>query len=246
MLVGPPRGIGPARLAVVDSRLRVRSVRLARIAAGYRIDREKGTFEQRHPGLAVDDATGRAFVAAGGAPIAVVALKTLAVTYRPLGRVVRKAGSGPRREVRWLGDGKLAISGADERSSVDARGRIQTRIEPAGVTVVDTASWSATTLDPAATSTAITEAGLLTWGISWSAGRPRGSGLRLHGPEGERFHLFGDEALWLVRAAGARAIVGRAGRSGYDLVDLEAAQVIAHVAAEPTMPLVGAFEEFSG
>lgn len=241
VLLGPPGGIGPARLAVVDARLRVRRVVLSRISAGLKVDRAHQTFEQRRPGLAVDAAGERAFVVAGGAPVAVVTLRTLAVAYhRPAptsSDAATKAGSGLLRGVRWLGDGMLAVSGVDE---------LQARSVPAGATLVDTKTWTSTTLDAAATSVASSERGLLAWGIYRNGTRTAGTGLHLYAGGDEVFHLFGSEAIWLVRAAGSRAVVGRAGRSGYDLVDLETGSVGAHLEGQPPLPLTGQFPEFAG
>jgi hypothetical protein len=76
LLAGPPEGIGPARVAVVDAGGRARTVSLPGIAAGFQEPADwsqAGASSRRaQPSLAVDPDGRRAFVVGAGTPVAVV------------------------------------------------------------------------------------------------------------------------------------------------------------------------------
>ena len=116
LLLRPPDGIGPARLAVVDANGRVRSVVLDRIAVGSPLQVEESeVVKTRYAGLAVDPAGTAYVVAAEG--IAQVDLRTLAVAYRTPPRALAKLLSGPFRTARWLGGGLVAVAGGSYTSA---------------------------------------------------------------------------------------------------------------------------------
>ena len=54
---------------------------------------------------------------------------------------------GPQRQALWLGDGLLALTGVDDQTSIDAKGNWHYRFDPAGLTLIDTRSWTARTID---------------------------------------------------------------------------------------------------
>src|SRR3954453_857107 len=141
-LVATPNAIGPASLELAGADGAVRGVPLERVLAGVRLlgtDAAPDRVERHVPGLAVDWPGRRAFVVAAGL-VAQVDLRTLAVSYHSLRRTPSllergrgwldpeadaKSAGGPARSAVWLGDGRLAVTGADEE-------------RPAGLAFVDT------------------------------------------------------------------------------------------------------------
>jgi hypothetical protein len=147
LLVAPARQVGAARVAVVDGRGAVRFLRLERILAGERSsDPAEHRFERRLPGLAVDAKGHRAFVVGAGLVAEVDLVELRASYHRPgrsaLARTRSQARLDPAaeedgasaitRSARWLGDGRIAVAGADEESFMDPHGEEQTRIRATG------------------------------------------------------------------------------------------------------------------
>jgi hypothetical protein len=143
--------IGPATLATVDSSLRLRTVRLKEITAGskhVRIGNDvEGTF--RSPGLAVDTAGSRAFVISAGQPVARVDLATWRLSYHPVATRLpqsrTKRSEGTEVNAEWLGNGLLAVAGWNQ--SLEG-----TELQPTGLRVIDTSTWTERLVDPTATS----------------------------------------------------------------------------------------------
>jgi hypothetical protein len=227
LLVAPAKEIGPARLAVVDAAGAVRVLPLERIATGVKLlSPSDHQVEQRLPALAVDAGGRRAFVVDGGGLVADVDLAGLAVSYHEPGRPASvldrlrdwlepaaeaKGGSGSTRSAHWLGGGLLAVAGTDEESSTDARGRQRTRIRPAGLSLVDTRSWSVRPVDPGATDVHVAGDLLLATGASWDSatGVRRAIGLAAYGLDGGKlFHLLAGKEAWIAGLYGGRAYVG--------------------------------------
>jgi hypothetical protein len=183
------------------------------------------------PGLAIDRDGRRAFVVAPGL-VAEVDLRTLAVSYhslRParslLGRVRRwldpeaqaKDVSGPVRSAQWLGDGRLAVTGADE----DGR-----RVRAAGLALVDTRGWSARTIDPSASDVRVADGLLLAGGGTL--------GLAAYAFDGsEAFHLFAGRQAWVSQVHAGRAYVGVGGEDAVRVVDLATGREIGRRSAPP-------------
>jgi hypothetical protein len=204
--------IGPVRLQVVDDHGRVRSVRLDRVTAGFQNppdwDRPGAYGITRDAGLAVDPAGGRAFVAAAGSTVAEVDLANLRVTYRRLRQPASllrrlahwlvppaeaKQVAGSWRSACWLGDGLLAVSGADAGITGATVAEQRLDMRPNGLKLVDTRSWTVRPLDPAAGSASWQGGRLFAFGERWdrTAQRPRGAGLTVLGPGDLRRHLLG-------------------------------------------------------
>jgi hypothetical protein len=212
LLLSPVDELGAARLALVDADGNVRSVVLDRILAGSRIPTEEPegpVGEAWRPGLAVDAVGGRAFVVGGRAPIAEVDLATLDVRYHDLTRPASLLGrlrnwlepeaqakgpvAGSWRTALWLGDDKLAFTGEDGR----AVGGGKVDVTAAGLTLVNTSSWSAETLQERANGIAFAAGTLMATRQGFEVGR--GIGLLGFDRDGSRrFHLLGDARLAIV------------------------------------------------
>jgi hypothetical protein len=220
--------IGPTRLLTIDAAGAIRSVVLQRIKSG-------GTYNDGRPpeawvpGIAVDPATERAFVVGGGAPVAEVDLRRLALSYHDvrsstsfLGRLIdwfvpaaaaKGPIAGPVRQAVWLGDGKLAIAGVDVDVVAHQFG-IDVNTQPFGLKVVDTRTWTARMLDERATGFAAAASALLAYAGSYDDQyRPTGGiGLAGYTLDGKRlFHTFGDETLFWAEVIGSAAYVAPEG-----------------------------------
>jgi hypothetical protein len=221
LLLSPVDEVGTARLAVVDAEGNVRTVVLDRILAGSRIpvgEPDAPVGEAWRPGLAVDALGGRAFVVGGGAPIAEVDLANLAVSYHDLARPASLLGrlrnwlepearakgpvAGSWRTARWLGGDKLAFTGEDGR----ALGGGKVDVTAAGLTLVNTSSWSAETLEERANGIAFAAGTLMATRQGFEVGR--GIGLLGFDRDGSRrFHLLGDAPLAIVGTLDDRVFV---------------------------------------
>ena len=201
LILGPRRDVGPSRLVRVSASGGIRSVPLAGIRAG-----SAGPLDSR-PGLAIDHASARAFVVQAAAPVAEVDLRTLQVLAHPplvRGRTPDHT-TGATRDALWLGNGLLAITGSDSRSSGAAT--------PAGLTLVSTVHWSARKIDRHATD-AVVWSGvwrggtLLASSYLYSGGRTFGSGLTGYSLTGaRRFHRYGDAPILGVQPLGSHVLV---------------------------------------
>jgi hypothetical protein len=251
LLLGPPQdgiavapvtngifsgAIGPTRLVTIDPRGGIRWVVLPRTKSGGTYNNGRPP-EAWIPGIAVDLATERAFVAGGGAPVAEVDLRRLAVSYHELRTSTSFLGgvldwfvpaaaakgpiAGPVRQATWLGDGKLAIAGVD----VDVVARqfgIDVNNEPFGLKLVDTRNWTVRTLDDRATALAAAGNVLLAYAGSFDEQyRPTGGiGLVGYTHDGRKlFHSFGDATLFWAKTVGSTAYVAPEGAIvGVDVV----------------------------
>jgi hypothetical protein len=235
LLLGPPDGVAPARLVVADGRGRVRSTPLPGVVAGFQEPDDwnsPGSSGRRaQPGLAVDPAGRRAFVVAAGAPVAEVDLTTLGVAWHPLreraGLADRladwllpaaeaKAVHGPVRLAAWLGGGLLAVWGHDDGRPEVRGSTVEQWRRPAGLQVIDTRTWSATTIDPRASGAVAARGRLLSFGrLVGPPAMPdtqtptvQGYGLTVFGPGDRRpVHLFGTQQVIWLQVTGDRAYV---------------------------------------
>jgi hypothetical protein len=141
---------GPARVAIADADGNLRVADVGRISTGtvYDADTRDPHGTVRSAGFAVDPAGGRAYVVSPELLVAEVDLATLAVTYHGATRALAKSIEGPMRSAAWLGDGLLAVSGADYSATGTGARKVVSR--PFGLYVVDTRTWSVRLVDPAA------------------------------------------------------------------------------------------------
>lgn len=257
VLLGNHGSFAPARLAVVDADARIRIATVDRITAG---SIEEGGGSEYHlraiqPGLAVDPEGRRAFLVPHAGPVAEIDLRTLAVSYheldRPslLGRVLRwftpaaqaKVLEGPVRDARWLGDGMIAVAGVDYSLAASVNGQPRMVAAPAGVSLVDTRSWTTRILDDEASGFAVGPGLVVAQGGRWDSGQDRGygPGLRAFGLDGrERWRHRPGELLWMDPAGPLGYIQFRDLRT--EVVDLVSGSVLATVrwdAGNPTIQL---------
>ena len=145
-------GIKPVRVVEIDREGGARSVIVSQIKAGtkWRGNGSNRRASMRQPGFAVDRAGAVAYVIDPAGLVARIELTTLDVSYhsgatRRIARA-KKRIEGPMLFARWMGDGRIAISGATGRSRKTATGWQQTW-SPAGLAVLDTRTWMSRILD---------------------------------------------------------------------------------------------------
>lgn len=180
------REIAPARLVLINDREEFRSVSLPPIRIGF----DRISLQYTRPfgaaasgGLAVDGAGERAFVIGAAPTVAEVDLTTMTVRYHEVQGLERR-GDRSLRGVLWLDGGRIAVFGEDV---IVPAGDVRPTRVPAGVTVIDTMTWRAQTIDARA-STAAFAAGTL---IVYGGDSP---GLTGYASDGrERFRLFYNE-----------------------------------------------------
>ena len=141
---------GPARVAIADADGNLRVAEVGRISTGtvYDADSRDPHGTVRSAGFAVDLAGARAYVVSPELLVAEVDLATLAVSYHGATRVLAKSIEGPMRSAAWLGDGLLAVSGADYATTGAGSARKEVS-RPFGLYVVDTRTWTVRLVDPA-------------------------------------------------------------------------------------------------
>jgi hypothetical protein len=199
-LATPSVGIGPARLIVASRDLRIREVVLDRILAGADAgEDDQGPFRVATPGLALDPAGGRAFVA-GASVVASVDLKTLVVRNQAPARTSQKVSDGPQRVAAWLGHGTLAVSGADYAFE----GRVQ-RMTPYGLRLVNVDTGRSTIVEPRATDVAAVGGIALASGVVWTQ-PSSGMGVSAYDASGNLvWHRYDDATVQSPRVVGGRA-----------------------------------------
>jgi len=253
VLVLAPARYGPVRLVLARTDGTVAAVALERIWAGLD-ETTDGVPRLQAAGVAVEPRSGRAYVVAAGAPVAEVALDTLAVGYHTLAQPVSLLGrlhdwlepraqakflEGSRRLAYWLGDGRLAVFGYDT-STYRSGDRLAMRQRPSGLLVIDTRSWSSSVIDGRASELAVAKDALLSWGWGWDSGTQRelGTGVRIYDRTGAgRFHLFGARVILSVQVVGGRAFVRPSTGNGYSIIDTRTGRQIRTIRGRE-LPLV--------
>ncbi len=172
-------------------------------------------FTGAEPGLAVDPVGNTAFVVGGDQTVATVDLATLAVAYHDPTRMLARADkvlAGPTRETAWLGNGLLAVTGENDNAWLDANKAYQESVEPAGLTIVDTRTWTSRLVDAGTSRVSFNDGLLLATGESWdttagsSASKPIGNGLSAYSPAGVlAFHVLGKTPVQGVFVTGGTA-----------------------------------------
>jgi len=218
LLLAPPAGIGPTMLLFVDTRGTVRTVALDRVQAGQVSGRPSATGRVIRwwvPDLTLDLTGRRAFVVGGTAPVAEIDLRTMRVAYHELREPISLLGrlrkwlepaaqakgetEGPVRYARWLGGGRLAVSGFDARGETPSRAR--------GLKLIDTRTWAVRTLDQKAGDLVWTQGLLLAYGCCYRTG-DESLGLTAYDPTGRTlWRLFERRPIHAVQVSRGRAYV---------------------------------------
>jgi hypothetical protein len=226
VLAGPGERIGSATLVLASPDGQLLRAPLPRIRVGFQLAPRRLLGRELIPGVAVDEAGGRAYVIAATEPlVAEVNLADGAVTYHelrggagaagPVAVAAKGIANGAYRTARWVGDGTIAVSGEVTRTRPDSRraarrGLTVTRTDPYGLRLIRTADWTATTLNPLLRSFTLTGGLLLGMNAEPAslAGR-RPTGLVAYGPDGRRrFTRFRDRGrAWLREVAWPYAYV---------------------------------------
>jgi hypothetical protein len=195
-LVPPSDGIGPTTLVQVGANGSMRSVVLDRIQSGQHGDEGDAAVigEVRRAGLAIDTGGNRAFVVGAGEPVAEVDLTTMHVVYHGGSRTLTKAmWSGPVRDAHWLGNGVIAVTGQDARAWIDGNGQPHVVSTPAGLSLIDTTTWTSRMIDRAVGATMVSGDLLLGFGFSYDSttDQSTGTGLTAYSLDGSRlFHVL--------------------------------------------------------
>jgi hypothetical protein len=213
VLVLGPRGhtLGPSRLVEIRPDGRVRSAPLPAIRSGSMP--RKALTEVWSPGLAVDARRGRAFVVQAAAPVAEVDLASFQVRSHAAepSAGAADATAGRTRRALLLRSGLLAVTGSDCDDG---------RATPAGVTLIDTRTWRARTINRSATDAGLVAGTLLatSWPFDCGSASNTGTGLTAYSQDGRRrFHRFGHAPITGVQPIGTNALVGT--RAGLALID---------------------------
>jgi hypothetical protein len=204
----PAEGIGPARLVVVDPDGAMRSVSLDRIPAGGRTEgtEEDPTYRLASPGLAVDPVARRAYVVGQAPLLAEIDLDSLTVTYRELvssrSLAARtKVVTGWTRQATWLGDGRIAVTGAEYDGL---------RSTPSGLLVIDARFGTSRLLEPRASMAVVSQDVILAAGTArdGQTDEESGMGIGAFSADGELlWHALGTQPVWWAQTAGGYAYV---------------------------------------
>jgi hypothetical protein len=201
LLTAPRRGVGPLRLTVAGGK-GVRSVVVSGISGGSEVENGENGYLARQvvPGLAIDRAGRRAFIVPAGRTVAEASLSTLAIGYHSLSEPISLLGrlhnwlepaaeakliEGPQRKAAWLGNGLVAVTGADYSTRPGSDGEPEVHVEAAGLAFIDTGSWSTREIDDETSDFVVFDSSLLAFGdTSWGDPGLKGIGARGYDFEG--------------------------------------------------------------
>jgi hypothetical protein len=205
LVTGPRSGVGQVELTVVGGK-GMSSVLVSGVRGGSESENGADGFTARQvtPGLAIDREGRRAFIVTAARTVAEISLRDLAVEYHTLSEPISLLGrlrnwleptaeakliDGPQRKAAWLGDGVIAVTGADYSTVADANGEPQVHVRAAGLSLVDTRDWSIRTLDEETSDLSVAGSRLLAFGdTSW--GDPSAKGIGLVGYDFDGRRLF--------------------------------------------------------
>jgi hypothetical protein len=159
------------------------------------------------------------------------------------------------RSARWLGDGRIAVAGADEESFVDPHGKEQTRIRATGLSIIDADDWRTRQIDHGASDLLAAAGLLLVTGGSWDSAteKQKAIGLAAYNFDGaKRLHRFDGRQAWVEQVYQGRAYVGiplPEGSSQHELaiVDLVTGRTVGrHLSRMPSLLLDSASSWWEG
>ena len=187
--LGPTKGVGPLRILLADENGGVRTITVDGIDAGAEYaEPSEPAGRVLTPALTVDPETGRLYaVAARGLLVAEVDLASGAVDYHSLGASASKGNIGVWwRHAVWAGDGRIALTGT---TWPPPRGRRASAAPvPFGVRLIDTATWTISTLHRRPDAMHVGGDTVLASGTRWFdvGRRPRSTGLLAFDHAGRR------------------------------------------------------------
>ena len=221
VLIYPRSGIQSARLATIGPDGGILNAKDVGVVAGIRPATESEPRAQiAWPGFAVDSADQRAFIVGVG-QVAEVDLETFEISFPSLSEkrsilsrllawlepaAQAKLSYGWSRQVSWLGEDLLAVSGSNYE------GENQT---PAGLQLVDTKSGTVRTLERRASVHRFSQGLLLAFGAGHDGATDAdtGTGLAAYALDGSRlWQRFADEPIWSLEIGGGYAYVPFGGR----------------------------------
>jgi hypothetical protein len=230
-LIAPLDGIGPAKLAVIDDRGRVRTAPLPGIRAGSEMlnNGEQNQFE--YPALAANG--DRAVVIAADGTVADIRLDSLSTTMHVLSRPlahVHKFANGSSRTARFVDANVIALTGGD-----DAFDGTTQHATPAGLTRVDVRDWSLRALDADTSALALSGFGpgcIVCTNVLVGYGA---NGLAVYDRDGTpMFRLFAGTSVRPTAVAGAYVYIG--GSTHFTIVDTWTGTIVKTVdTAVPTL-----------
>jgi hypothetical protein len=237
ILRGPTSAIGPASLLLVGGGGETREIPLRRIVAGWHFDHEANppSGKESSPGLTLDATHGVAYVVTPDGLVAEIALDREEVRYHVVHGRFAKLYSGWNRRAFFVG-GKIVVTGRNSEVWTLADGKPAMRTDPAGLDVIDPATWQTHRLADSVSSVVPWGGGLLaTGGNSSTEDRnQRGMGIALYNLDGsERFRLLDGRQIWVSEVLGDRAYVFVANEELLRVVDLNSGRVIGTRRGDP-------------
>jgi len=225
LVTAPRNAIGPVELTVVGGK-GMSSVPIPNVLGGSEAENGADGFRARQvtPGLAIDRAGRRAFIVPAGRTVAEISLRNLALEYHELSEPVSLLGrlhnwlepsaeakliEGPQRKATWLGEGLIALTGADYTTVNDSNGQPEVHVQAAGLSFIDTSDWSLREINEETSDLTVSGPTLLAFGdTSW--GDPAAKGLGLVGYDhhgGELFQVLKSRRVGWLETAGDLAYV---------------------------------------
>ena len=176
VLEWPSGRVGPVRLNVIDPDGRARSIRVDRIRGGWA--RKAGQVVRvAEPGLAIDPAGERAWLADADGEICEVVLDSLAVRCNAVRTLAKVGNPWSRRQLKLVAEGTLALSGWEKPEAGPRAAR------SIGLWLVDTSTWRRRLVDRRVDSFRF--AGGVIVGV-------RRAGVTAYGPDGARRYGIDD------------------------------------------------------
>jgi hypothetical protein len=249
LLTAPRRRVGPVTVTVVGGK-GISSAQVEGILGGSEVRNGGQGYHARQvtPGLAVEQrpAGNRALVVSAGNRVAEVSLHDLAVEYHTLSEPVSLLGrmgnwleptaeakviEGPQRKAVSLGNGLVAVTGADYATEASSDGET-VLVEPAGLSLIDTGSWSIGKINSEVSDFTLFRSTLLAYGdTSWGNTSERGAGLTGYDLSGgEVFHVLDGRRVGWLEPSGELAYVVQNGR-GRIVVDALSGRILSRAHA---------------
>jgi hypothetical protein len=255
LLTAPRRHVGPVTITVAGGK-GGDSVVVPEISGGSESSNTEDGYHARQviPGLAIDRAGKRALIVPAGRTVAEVSLDDLAIRYHTLSKPVSLLGrlrnwlepaaeakliEGPQRKAAWLGNGLVAVTGADYSTVKNSDGQPDVHVQAAGLSLLDTNDWTIRKADEETSDFSLFDSSLLAFGdTSWGDSSRKGIGLRGYDLGGrELFHtLVGRKVAW-IEASGDLAYVFVDDRRRI-VVDAASGRILSRAKAEASLSVL--------